>query len=218
MTVYIGIAVYGGAHGRFMCALLHLQEYLLAKGYTVLFDIVINGSLLAKIRNEHVKRFIDSNADVFLVLDVDMVFQPEDVEKLITAPFDVAVGNYRIKQEEVVWIDQPIYEDGLPKGTTHNGDIWLETAQAGTGIMCIKRHTMLKMVESYPELAYTCKGIQYHALFNLEVIDGAYVGEDYLFCRRLRAIGGQVFMLPDMNVGHVGEAVYSGNYHEYLKG
>lgn len=215
MVIYLGIPMYGGAHGITVSCLLASQKHLLEQGYEVITDIVTGGSILPKVRNGIVKRFIDSHADVLVFIDSDMAWEPETLDKLVNAPFDVSVANYRKRSNEVTWLAEPIYEEGEPLGTMHNGDIWLQTRRAGTGMMAIKRRTIKTMVGLLPHLVYSDKG-QVPCLFDFELLDGEYYGEDYTFCRRLESIGGQIFILADAYIGHVGDTVYGGNYHEYL--
>jgi hypothetical protein len=188
------------------------------RGDAVIFDIVAGGSILPRVRNGIVKRFIDSDADTLVFIDSDMVWEPETLAKLVYAPFDVSVANYRKRNNEVVWMAEPVTRDGQPVGATHNGDIWLQTMLAGTGLMSIKRRTIEEMVLRLPELSYEDNGEQIPCLFDFQMENGKYYGEDYTFCRRLTGIGGQIFILADADTGHTGHAVYTGNYHHYLSG
>src|SRR6185369_7694376 len=143
MIVYVGIPMYGGAHGLVVRSLLSMQSYLISRGHEVVFDIVVGGSILPKVRNGIVKRFIDGGADVLLFIDSDMVFDPESIEKLINAPFDVSVCNYRKKNNEVTWLAEPVKDlDGCCLGKEMDGISWLKTTRAGTGVMAIKRQTI----------------------------------------------------------------------------
>lgn len=197
-------------------SLLSLQAHLLAKGHEVIFDIVANGSILPKVRNGIVKRFIDSPADVLVFIDSDMIYQPETVEKLINAPFDVSVANYRGKSANVRYMAEAEREDGEVIGTTFAGDTWIKTTRAGTGLMAIKRRTIEHVATQ--ELAYTDQGVNCHAIFDFCLLNGEYHGEDYTFCRRVEEAGGQIFILADAEIGHIGDTVYFGNYHEHLRG
>lgn len=207
--------MYGGAHGFAVRSLLALQETLIKEGHTVLFDIVANGSILPKVRNGIVKRFIDSSSDVLVFIDSDMVYEPETVIKLINAPFDVSVANYRGKSTTIRYMAEPVREEGTCIGTRYLGDTWLQTKRAGTGLMAIKRRTIERLVSE--ELSYVDQGEVFFALFDFCLIDRQYQGEDYTFCRRVDEAGGQIFMLADAEVGHIGDTVYLGNYHEHLR-
>lgn len=215
MNVYVGLPMYGGAHGLAVRSLLSLQSYLLSKGHTVTFDIVTGGSILPKVRNGIVKRFIDSNADVLLFLDSDMCFESETIEKLINAPFDVSVANYRYRHNTVKYMAQATT---TATGALINGDVWYKADLAGTGIMSIKRQAIDGMIAKYPELTYKDSNEQIPCLFDFELKDGEYYGEDYTFCNRLTSTGGQIFILADCYIGHIGDAVYGGNYKEFIRG
>jgi hypothetical protein len=42
-------------------------------------------------------------------------------------------------------------------------------------------------------------------------------GEDYAFCRNWQEIGGEVWLVPNLNLNHwSGDKVWKGNFHEYL--
>lgn len=193
--------MYGGAHGLTVSCLLSLQKHLMSVGHTVITDIVANGSILPKVRNGIVKRFIDGDADVLLFIDSDMLFEPRDIEKLINAPFDISVINYRTKNNAIKWLAVPIDDAGE----------WREVALAGTGIMAIKREAVEKMVVAYPA-SYSDNGVMTPCLFDFVLDDSKYYGEDYVFCKKFTDIGGKIYMLADAYTGHIGNTVYGGNY------
>ena len=45
---------------------------------------------------------------------------------------------------------------------------------------------------------------------------GRYLSEDFAFCRRWRAAGGQVFIDTQSNLAHHGQRTYTGNFARYL--
>lgn len=206
MIIYLGMPMYGGAHGLTVSCLLSTQKHLMQKGHTLITDIVADGSILTKVRNGIVKRFIDSKADVLLFVDSDMLWQPEDIEKLINAPFDVSVINYRSKNNAVKWL-------AVEKGEEVDG--WQNVIRAGTGLMAIKRKIIETMIPQYPQ--YWDRGLLTPCLFDFECVGDQYHGEDYTFCKRVIESGGQIKMLCDAYTGHIGTTVYGGNYKEYLR-
>lgn len=206
MNVYVGIPMYGGAHGLFVRSLLSLQSYLTIKGHNIVFDIVADGSILTKVRNGIVKRFIDNGSDVLLFLDSDMCFEPQTIEKLINAPFDISVANYRAKNNVIKYMAES------------SSDEWAKTSRAGTGVMAIKRHTIDVMVNKYSKLVYSDNGILTPCLFDFILKDGQYHGEDYTFCERAESASMKIYVLTDCFIGHIGTTVYGGNYKEYLRG
>jgi hypothetical protein len=77
------------------------------------------------------------------------------------------------------------------------------------------RAVLEKMIEARPELKYfndTYNRDEY-ALFDFELAEGQYFGEDYTFCRRARANGFTIFVDPEITLPHVG----SQEYHRSFK-
>jgi hypothetical protein len=87
--------------------------------------------------------------------------------------------------------------------------------------MMIKRETILKMIEKYPELKYNndvqMGGVDlkdnFYALFDtmIDPIDRRYLSEDYTFCRRWQAMDGDIWLDPSISLNHYGSFCFQGN-------
>lgn len=220
MRVVIGLPMYAGAGGYTLRSLLSLQAAFLARGDEVFFDIESGGSIITKVRNRLVKRFMDSNNDVLVFIDADMVFDAADILKLIDGGKDVAALSYTIRKPGGRFnTERELNEQGVTPVYSINGDLWCKAERTGTGIMAITRHAFGRMALHHAGTEYTDdNGQQVLGLFDFAIMDGKYYGEDYLFCKRWRDIGGEIWILTDATVGHVGEYVYSGNYCAALGG
>jgi len=76
-----------------------------------------------------------------------------------------------------------------------DGNGFSTVLDAGTGFMCITREAIEKLIAALPEIEYEAeqgKGTRW-ALFDCAIVDGRYLSEDYLFCRRWQDIGGEVW-------------------------
>lgn len=89
-----------------------------------------------------------------------------------------------------------------------------------TGFMMIKRKAIDKMIQAYPELKYnndlnTGPELQdfFYAFFDtmLDPKDKRYLSEDYTFCRRWQAIGGDIWLDPSISLNHFGSYNFQGN-------
>lgn len=200
MNVYIGIPCYGSVDPEFLSSLSKTKAVLQACGHIVETDIHAGCAVISRARNEIVKRFWDSGFDKLLFIDSDMVWDAIDAVKVIHADFDVCGIPYRQKKEEEQF--------NVILNGEQNGE-WLGANALGTGFMCLSRQCIAMMMESYPETAYDDQNQEFHALFDFQVIDRRYYGEDYLFCKRWKAIGGEIWALP-VDIGHIGKKVYRG--------
>jgi len=214
MRVRLGVPAYGGVHPATVRSLMLTYHALTLCGYEVEVDLVSGGSVLTKVRNEITQRFWEAGEDYLVFLDSDMAWKAVDVVRLLMTGKDLVVGNYRVKTDEDKWVcyiptdehGRPIVQDGLVK-----------TMDAGTGFMAISRDCIRKMRKCYPELFYTDKDDkEIVALFDFVLKDGKYWGEDYTFCERWRGIGGEIWMVPDCTIEHIGQKAWTGNYHQYL--
>ena len=52
-----------------------------------------------------------------------------------------------------------------------------------------------------------------HALFDCSIDDetGAYMSEDFTFCKRWRAMGGDIWLDTSLMLSHTGTALFAGN-------
>ena len=97
------------------------------------------------------------------------------------------------------------------------------TAQyAGTGFQLIKRGVFEKLITAHPELRFRSVhsqtgGVppsdQLYALFDclIDPDTGAYLSEDYAFCRRWRALGGEIWLDRRSQLTHVGTDAFHGD-------
>lgn len=96
----------------------------------------------------------------------------------------------------------------------------IKLKDAATGFMLIKREVLQKMIDSYPEL-YFNNDLDLspefekwtYLLFDCmhEAETKRYLSEDYAFCRRWQALGGEVWLDPLVSLDHVGHYTFNGN-------
>lgn len=118
-----------------------------------------------------------------------------------------------------------------PEAGTQNFEIGkpLSVLEIGTGFMMIKRDVFTKFKDAYPTLSFkpdhqgqqNFDGSRYiHMFFPClidhkdELVGGGsdrYLSEDYAFCQLARKIGYQIWLMPWMNLGHIGSIEFQGN-------
>jgi hypothetical protein len=98
----------------------------------------------------------------------------------------------------------------------------IEIGEGGTGFMLIPKMTFLRYKDAYPELSY----LPDHA--RTESFDGTreimayfdciidpdtkrYLSEDYFFCKKARQAGMKVWMMPWMQLHHIGTYIFKGS-------
>lgn len=107
------------------------------------------------------------------------------------------------------------YLQGVPLTCTN---MVAEVLEIATGFMMFRRSMVLRMMECFPQTKFTCniglltpeQNAYAYCLFDSAVENGQLVSEDYLFCRRWKKIGGQVFADLSIPLAHIGKHTFRG--------
>lgn len=221
LSVMFGIPCYGGQ--LFNCVvhgLLECQREFAAAGVGFAYCTTTNESLVQRARNTIVAHFLASECTHLLFVDADIGFRAEHVFRLLAHRVPLIGGLYRKKRlDRVDWV-----ATWLPGDTAQSNPATgaVKCAAVGTGFMLIERATILRMVEAFPATKYVqhpddCGrgGFLDHlyALFDcwIDPVTRGYLSEDYAFCARWRAIGGDVWCDPTLLLEHHGTACFTGD-------
>ena len=175
-----------------------------------------NCSLITSARNGLVYDFLSSDADAMLFIDADVVVKAGDILRLFALSIgkDITAGIYpRRGLDRKFFLDYYLDEQG---GLNFDENGLLRIKRIGTGFMMIQRHVLETMIARHPEWAYhnNVNNRTEHAVFDLAVVNGNYLGEDYLFCDRAAAEGFTVYLDPSLSLPHIGSAKFERSFEE----
>ena len=111
-------------------------------------------------------------------------------------------------------------EEETNKRTLKVKDGLVKLRDAATGFMLIKRSVFERMITAYPDLYFENDlnldenfAKWTYLFFDVmhEKETKRYLSEDYAFCRRWQAIGGEVWLDPLVNLDHIGHFHFKGN-------
>lgn len=218
MHIMIAMPAYTGlVHmGTMRCLFTDLTA-LTARGDRYTFVDDIGNALIADSRSITATQFYeDSDCDQLIFIDSDVAWEAGALLKLIDAPKDMVAGIYPRRKDpieyavhyldkEELWADP---ETGL-----------LEVKAVPTGFLKLSRECIGKMIEAYPEKhLYTADDDKsFYPIFDHIFEDGYKWGEDYSFCIRWRKIGGQVWIDPEIKMGHIGHKMFEGHLGNWLR-
>lgn len=212
--LHLGIPCYGGMVSEPTMTSL-LRFVLLANRYGLHWslDTMVNESLITRGRNNLMaKMMTNDKATHFMFIDADIRFQPESILHMLSYDKEVIAGLYPKKSIPTNYVINL-----LPQ-TKIQGDIFTVDT-AGTGFMIFKRSAYEKLIEAHPETKYVDDvglGKEYepmmYAIFDTEIDQkGHYLSEDWLFCRRWQALGGEIWAHSKVLLNHVGHYEYKGD-------
>lgn len=176
----------------------------------------IGNPYISAARSGLTRKALDASADVLVYLDYDLSWRPEDLLKLIETPGDVVAGTYRYKKPAEEYMGH-VYTlaDGTPQCRS---DGCIKASRAPAGFLKLTRYAIDIFMRAYPELTYGPKSNPSVDLFNHGAHEGVWYGEDYAFCRNWENAGGEIWIVPDLNIDHHrGDETFKGNFHHYLR-
>lgn len=194
-------------------------------------------ALITRARQNIVANFLEIEAATHLLfVDADIGFEPEQVFRVMDFDAPVTAAVYPIKHIDwnkvaaAVHAGQASLEsaalsymvDFANAGEIGIRDGFARVSFAGSGFLMIRRDALLAMMEHYPELRYSrdhkpddklSGSLWRYALFNcmIDQETGTYLSEDFSFCRRWTAMGGEIWADLQSRLTHVGTMSFSGD-------
>jgi hypothetical protein len=239
-NVVVATPCFGGLMSHvYVHSLLKLMSAPGKQAFTIGLLTSAHDSLITRSRNALVKSFLDTpSATHLFFIDADIGFEPEAVHRLLAFDEDVVAGMYPVKAIDWTRMSAALRPgmtpDALREASLHYVGVpeaanvreerggFVTGTYAGTGFMMIKRAAIERLIAAHPETEYRAMqtfpqqkpgGAPYYSLFDCTIDreSGAYLSEDFTFCQRFRAIGGQVWLDTESHLKHVGSMEFLGH-------
>lgn len=213
----VGMPCYGGmVTAAAMRGVLDTQRACLALGLPFVVATLTNESLVTRGRNTLAAIFLKSSASHLLFLDSDIGFGADAVLRLLGHGRPLIGGLYRSKRlSGAEWVATFPEGQGAIRRDAATGAV--EAEALGTGFLLLHRSVLERLAEAHPEALYRDGEDRVHAFFEAGIDpraapgEGRYLSEDYLFCARWRALGGEVWCDPAIRLEHHGQVALSGD-------
>lgn len=166
-------------------------------------------------RSLMLRQALDVKADVIVFIDHDLSWQPQDLLRLIETEGDVVAGTYRYKKEPEEYMGRLI--PGIDGKPIVREDGCIKAFCIPAGFLKVTRKAVNRFIEAYPELTYGEKCNPHIDMFCHGAHKGTWYGEDYAFSRNWLDLGGDIWVIPDLNIDHhTPTERFAGNFHEFL--
>lgn len=184
-------------------------------------EYTVGDSILPKVRNAFVARFLASDCTDLVMIDADLAWENDAVMRLLSHDCDVVAGIYPMREEPLK------YPCRRKPGVAFDAVTGLlEMELVPTGFLRMTRGCLEQMVGAYPELAYrdyNLPGHVAHALFWFDLAPdpddpsiNTIWGEDFSFCRKWRDVGGKIYADTLLHFKHIGQRAFAGCYADSL--
>lgn len=164
-----------------------------------------------------VDEFLHGDGTHLVGIDDDVCWEAGGLLRLVDAPVDLVAGIYPKRKDPIEW---PVkFLDGE---LWTNRDGLMEVEGVPTGFIRYSRACLERMTEAYRDELW-CRSPQaprggFVGLYDiLRLPNGGKLHDDYAFCRRWRDIGGQVWIDPELTLGHVGMKLFTGRLGDWLR-
>ncbi len=203
-------------HAAYLAALEASVAALDAAGIEHQTVFEVGCPYISHARATMLRKALDAGVDAVVFIDHDISWRPEDLVRLARTDGDVVAGTYRFKKTAVEYMATVMCRgDGRPMVRESDGAIRADKVPAG--FLLVTRGAVRRFMRAYPELVYGDPERASVDLFNHGAHQGVWYGEDYAFSRRWRELGGEIWLVPDLQLDHHGpDQVYPGNFHRFL--
>lgn len=185
-------------------------------GIDIQIGSICGCSVVSRARNLLAQDLLDSNCDYLLFIDSDINFEPDHILRLLAWGSDPKKGIVaavpRTRSENKNYIATLDYdEDGQ---LTMNGMGLVRAKRVATAFMLVRREVFETLVTQHPDWKYydARSDRVLPCLFDFQLTEEGYMGEDFLFCDRAREAGFEIWVDPTITLGHMGVQEYVGNY------
>lgn len=149
-------------------------------------------------------KFLKTDCEYLFFVDSDLGWDAEAFARIVSHGKPVCGGGYRIKHSDELY---PQY------GVISELDGLMQVSMLPGGFMCIRRDVIEHLWNSVPHYNTAHVG-EVAGMFQREIHDGVLVSEDAMFSRRAAPFG--LWLDPDIEFSHVGNASFVGNYRRHL--
>lgn len=217
-TVFIAIPTYGQPYAATVNSINAAQHYLSAHGVNGYVSWLSGMCHVDDARNNMCARFLQTeDATHLMFVDADVTFDANAIYRLLDRDEAMIAGIYPYKNDI----------EGFPVIADKNGEVsfdergLIEAKGVPGGFMCIRRDVIERLTKKNSK-----KGVwPEKADYNLPIVEIFHrtieMGRsrrsgDYEFCDKVRRAGYKIWVEPNIQFGHVGEKVWTGNYMGYL--
>lgn len=212
-NILIGTPAYAGqVHTDYVHALLSFYR----AGVRFSLMTIDKESLITRARNAIISQFAElTDYSHLLFLDGDVYIDGEDVKRLLDHDKDVIGAAVPLKGTDNR--GKQLYNAG--QALRQEGSL-VVSDRIGTAVLMLSRPAVAALIDdaksekrvysSSPDHHQSNKShVPQYDVFQVGVVDGQYLSEDYWVCHRLRELGLEIHVDPAIRVRHHGPAVFT---------
>lgn len=217
VKLYIGIPTRGTCTTHFAVSLAVSHAALTKMGVDVQIHQSQMSCFVDMSRNTLVAQFLKTDCTHMLQIDDDMGWNADAILHMLAhdKEFIAAVGPKKVDAGDQFCCTINVHADETPiveKGL-------ISASKVGAAFVLFKRAAIERMIKAYPEMVCRAVDMEFgYRFYETTYSANRFQSEDYNFCDRYIAAGGEVWIYPNVDFIHTGNKDFKGNYHKFLMG
>lgn len=213
MAVAIGMPIYGGIPADTAMSLFKTAQQCAEFGVKLDF-INVAAPYVHISRDWIVDEFLKGNCQKLVFIDHDESWEPEDFGKLLALSTQrlVVGATYPAKRDG----PPTFYIDWLPDAKVEQFGL-IKVGGMGLGFTVIDRSVLERLAAKAEQMVHPHTGETMASIFRVDNIGARYRGEDIAFFADVRALGVDVWLDPNIEIGHIGQKQWRGRVSDALQ-
>ena len=223
---------YSGFSAQYVDSLLRLRRICGERSIPFQWSGIQHLADIVSVRNEIARIFLEGDSTHLLMVDGDIGYEPSDVMRMLDRDVDFAVAapparalrldlalraaaaGQPMAEHKAGWFFvTPLAEDRISGRLRVDAAGFAPIDSIGGAFMLLRRAVFERLGKAHPALQYRSveerPAVSY---FEGGIVDGVRLGEDRMFCKRWRDVGGDIHLLADATMTHTGPFTVRGNF------
>jgi hypothetical protein len=220
ISVLIVMVVKGSPTLPTIISLLRTVDALVKRGIDYDINFMIDGNVeYARTKAAH--EFLKSGHHRMFCIDADMEWTADNFMRVLamSMKMDIVGAFYTARCDPPKFFVNFNETENVTKGeiTVMANEWGCLPARSGMGFVCCSRWAIQKVTDSMEKIKFTLSPEPMAHIFDCDVVDGEFLGEDMAFFARAQKIGIGVFYDPTITLGHVGSKTYRANFYDSMQ-
>jgi glycosyltransferase involved in cell wall biosynthesis len=188
-------------------SLVQSIKSLLLKDIEIFPVFLANESMLPIARNDLLHYAYEGEVDNIVFIDADQEWLPGQLLRLLNHNVDLVAGTCR-KKSQIEQYAARIFDNQSKLFPDENGLCKMQGV--GTGFCSLSKNCIKQLYETS-----SIYNKERRNVFEYQIINGEWIGEDLIMCKKWIDLGGVVYLDTEITVNHIGKTNYIGNFKEW---
>ena len=223
LSVMLAMPAHRNLHPATVTSMLRTQELMFRHGVGITIDVEHGGPYVECVRDRLAQVFLDGKWNRLAWCDSDMAWHAESFLRLLalSTELEVVGAAYVIKRDPPSFATITGIEEGSPIRQNKFGCLTTDALKFGLGFTIVHRTVIEQLAAKSGKMTFGLEpGAAVPDIFHnrdRERPAEGFPGEDGNFFNDCRALGYDVWLDPEIQLGHIGPKIYTAALKDHLR-